>query len=186
MVSMNNTVIKKGVFIVILLLLWGVLLSVVIRDHSQELLARFSSGSKIPATVLHFDIELLNAPPGLQRGSFYFDTGRGFNPSEVVVVPYTQIADKIAKHYSVMLPTRKKIRRLRFDPLDGKGELILKNMTVQCYKTKEVAFSQELLTSQKNKAIESITVQGKAVTISSIAGDPYFVLVNDFSPYQKK
>lgn len=186
MVSMNNTVIKKGAFFVILLLLWAVLLSVVIRDHSQVFLARFSSVTKLPATVLHFDIELLDAPPGLQRGTFYFDTGRGFNPGEVVVVPYTQIADKIAKHYSVVLPTRKKIRRLRFDPLDGKGKLILKNMTVQCYKTKEVTFSQDLLNSQKNKAVASITVQGKAVTISSRAGDPYFVLVNDFSPYQKK
>jgi len=182
---MDNTL-KRRVVSFGLLLLWGVLLGIVIRDHYQLIAARFSSLSEKPATALQFDIKFLHVPPGPQRGSFYFDTGRGFNSGEVVVFPYTQPADGKFKHYSVILPPREKIRRLRFDPFDGPGKLIVKDMTVHCYKDKRVMFSQEGANSRKNNSIGSITVQGTAMTITAIAGDPYFILVNDFSAYQKK
>ncbi len=182
---MNNTL-KKRFFLCGLLLLWGILLGIVIRDHYQLLAGRFLSLADKPATVLQFDAALVNVPFGQQRGSFYFDTGRGFNPGEVVVFPYTQIADGKFKHYCIMLPTKKEIKRLRFDPFDGKGTLIVKNMKVQCYTEKKIALSQVGLNRRKNKSIRSITVHGSVVTISAIAGDPYFILVNDFTPYQKK
>lgn len=182
---MGNTL-KGRVVVLGLLLLWAVLLGIVIRDHYKLIAARFFSLSEKPATVLQFDIKLLHVPPGPQRGSFYFDTGRGFNSGEVVVFPYTQATGGNFKHYSVMLPTRKKIRRLRFDPFDGPGKLVVKDMTVRCYKDKTVMFSQEGVNSRKNNSIGSITVQGTTMTITAIAGDPHFILVHDFSPYEKK
>jgi len=168
-----------------ILMMWVGILGVVVLDNKVQLKARYQKLTAEPPTIVSFDVVLNSIPEGTQRGSLYFDTGRGFNPAEVVVFTYPLIVGK-PKHYQIKMPSVRPIRRLRFDPLDGKGEVSIKNMTVKKYREKNVLFVENDLNGAKNDSISKIVVQGSTLTITSIGGDPYFVLINDFSPYQQK
>ncbi len=164
--------------------LWAILLGIVVHDNKELFLERYRALNRVPVVILDFDIVLHEVPAGTQRGSFYFDTGRGFNPAEVVVFSYSQPAGETAKHYSISLPTKRKIFRLRFDPLDGPGKISIANFQVRKKTTKKISFVQKELEATKNHSISTIKVNGSTLTITSVGGDPHFVLLNDFLSYQ--
>ncbi len=171
-----NNKIYKSIIIVLWLLLFGNVLSVYKDLKILE----------IPATRLDFDIALLEVGSEKERGVFYYDTGKGFNKYEVKVFPYSQPLGENYKHYSVLLTTNKKIKRLRFDPLDKAGKIIIKNLEVRKYSTQKVSFSKIAIDSHGKNAIGTMEVKSDSITINAIGNDPHFVLVDNFSSYQKK
>lgn len=139
----------------------------------------------IPVTVLNFDIALRDVSPVQERGSFYYDTGKGFNKEEVAVFPYVQQSGEEFTHYSVKLFTKKKIKKLRFDPLDNEGTVTIKNLVVQKYSDTKVTFSQEEIEDLEKHAIGQLSVTADSVTVTAVDKDPHFVLVDNFSSYQQ-
>jgi hypothetical protein len=176
---------KQWLVTFLLFCVWGGLLAIVARDNKSQLVEKYQALVKAPPTSISFDILLHDAPAGIQRGSMYFDTGRGFNPNEVVVFTYSQRSEE-AKHFVIKIPTDKRVLRLRFDPLDGVGKLSIKDVSITKYNEKKVSFVQEELNAVKNKSISKVEVDGSTVTITCTGGDPFLVLVNDISPYLQK
>jgi len=138
----------------------------------------------IPVTTLNFDIALIDVKSDQERGSFYYDTGKGFNKDEVAVFPYLQTQGSEFKNYSVKLFTKKKIKRLRFDPLDNEGTVTIKNLIVQQYTKNNVTFSLSEIEDPEKHGIGDLSDKGDSVTVTAIGKDPHFVLIEEFHSYQ--
>ena len=156
---MNNTMetLKRWIAIFALFLIWAGLLTIVIHDNKPQLLAKYKSLTSEPPMIISFDILLHNVPAGIQRGNFYYDTGRGFNPGEVVSFTYDQKIN-VSKHYVIKIPTAQRILRLRFDPLDGSGKISIRDLSITKYKEQNVQLDAKELDLAKNSSISEVSV----------------------------
>jgi hypothetical protein len=139
----------------------------------------------IPATVLEFDITLNSVSGESERGVFYYDTGKGFNKDEVKVFEYKQNIGQVM-HYRVPLATNKDILKLRFDPLDHKGSVTIQDLKVQRYIQNDVPFVKAEIEANPQNSIGKVAVTPRSVLVEATGEDSHFILVDNFSKFQKQ
>lgn len=171
--------IKNKIYRSILILLWLLMFTNAFATYKNL------KTLDIPATILEFDITLKKVTMDGERGVFYYDTGKGINKEEVKVFEYSQAPGE-TKHYRVPLATNKKITKLRFDPLEQEGEVIIKNLRVQRYKQVPVAFVKDEIEANPKNSIEEINVAPDTIHVKSTGKDPHFIIVDNFARFQVK
>lgn len=155
-------------FFIVLFLFWAIfLVTVVVLNKSSNRLR------------IEFSLAVISSESDQNIGQFYIDTGRGFNELQSVRLSYYSNAKKAFNRYSVFLPTTGlKFKQLRFDPLPGSGEVILRDITLHCGypETLEIAEVAQLV--KPLHAIRSISRKNNALQIISIGPDPHFLLLS--------
>ncbi len=111
---------------------------------------------------------------------FYYDTGNGFNETEMVKLIYPFNYKGKRKRYCVRIPTDKHIKKLRFDPLPGEGKITIENVLINRYTTRNIEYnSTQKSTFIPLNAIKQINALSKGVEIITNGDDPYLVLAKD-------
>lgn len=133
-------------------------------------------------TRIDFDIAL-HQVRGEARGEFFFDTGKGFSEFESVKFRYYQAVDNRFKHYSLYLPTRKIIQKIRFDPLPKQGGVTIKNIVVQKRNNPVLSYSPLQNPPVSENGIHSLDASGNSLTIIMDREDPHLVLFDNLASY---
>ncbi len=133
-------------------------------------------------TRIDFDLAL-HQTQETAKGEFFFDTGDGFREKETIKFYYHQDANNQYKHHSIYLPTRKKIKRLRFDPLQERGVVTIKNIVVQKLDNPLLHFSPIKSVPVAGKGIRTINTFVNGLSIYMDKDDPHLILLNNLESY---
>lgn len=128
-------------------------------------------------TRIDFDIAIPQAQ-GIAKGEFFFDTGGGFNAFEAVSFTYQQHLGKHFRHYYFNLPTPKTVKAIRFDPLVGPGQVIIRNVTVTRGKRGPIHPDFQKSPPVALHAIASIAATKDSLIVTMDGEDPYFLLID--------
>lgn len=171
---------RKILYRSIIVILWGALFYNAFGEY------RIIKKKDIPLTTLEFEALLHDDAGDGEKGSFYFDTGRGFNQEQVASFSYTADMKNSFNKYSVQLLTRDKVKQIRFDPLENKGTIEIRNLVIKKYKEKKVDFQTLTVKKEEMHEIGNIDFSPNLITIEATGVDPYFVIIGDFTLYEKK
>lgn len=140
------------------------------------------------AIQLEFDLSIVNKTrTERENWTIFYDTGRGFNNVEFYKMRYPEKVrpDKF-QHYVVILPTTKTVKRLRFDPLEGPGVVLFKNLKVDRFHTETIpleSMGDEIIAIN---AIEEIVPIENGIRITANDWDSQVVISVNFDKYLTK
>ena len=110
---------------------------------------------------------------------FFYDTGSGFSEAETICFDYNRGPRKEFQTYNITLPTRRTVRRLRFDPLSEAGVVALRNVVVSKYRKAAIDPVRELGRTIYPLNGVSFTLENETLIAHLSAHDPNFMLSDD-------
>ncbi|MBF0219329.1 MAG: sulfatase-like hydrolase/transferase [Gammaproteobacteria bacterium] len=140
---------------------------------------------RLSQPLILLDIRLLDSDE-VAVGSFYFDSGSGFNEGEKVDFSYATGHD--LQRLVIPFSLRGVIKQLRFDPLPGKGEVVVERLTFADTLTVALDLPNLLATGVITPLHEVAPLLIEDVSaglpIRTLGDDPHLLLATDvdFSP----
>ena len=180
---MNN--ISKPLVVLLWFFVIGTLLCYYRHQIFRPVYEMMQIHNSVKATQLEFDLSL-NSKTRTEKEAWtlFYDTGKGFNNVELYKVRYPEkIRPGKFQHYVVRLPTTKTIDRLRFDPLEGSGVVLLKNLKAHRFHTETIplaSMGDEIIAVN---AIEKIVPIENGIRITANNWDPQVIISVNFDKY---
>jgi hypothetical protein len=144
-------------------------------------LVLFVQQLRTPTTV-SFEIAIRDADMG-GSGFFpclFYDTGSGFSEAETICFDYNRGPRTEFQSYQIILPTRRTVRRLRFDPLSERGVVALRNLVISKYRIAKVNLARELGRTIYPLHGVHLSVESDTLVARLSPNDPYFMLSDEF------
>ncbi len=136
-------------------------------------------------TVVSFEIQVREAASGpYLHPCFYYDTGSGFSEAEKTCFEYNRHPISEFQSYRIVLPVRRPVRQLRFDPLEEPGIVALRKVavgrtrfTADAFRFAAVNLAREFGRTVVPLHTVALTQEGDTLVARLTGDDPYFMLM---------
>jgi glucan phosphoethanolaminetransferase (alkaline phosphatase superfamily) len=138
-------------------------------------------------TVVSFEIQVREAASGpYLHPCFYYDTGSGFSEAEKTCFEYNRHPISEFQSYRIVLPVRRPVRQLRFDPLEEPGIVALRKVavgrtrfTADAFRFAAVNLAREFGRTVVPLHTVALTQEGDTLVARLTGDDPYFMLMSN-------